>query len=393
MRYLVILLAVLLSAGCQKKSTKSAENKLTAVASNFAIYDFARVIGGDRAEVTLLLPPGVESHSYEPTPQDMIKVKSADLLLCIGLVVEPWVESLVKGAELPADRVVETGRAVQFLTQEQDEHEGESHEPVEKVDEHASCSHSKPAEKVDEHASCSHSKPAEKVDEHASCAHSKPVQSSCAHTEKEKATCEHSEPQSAHANCEHSGPAVPAKTIGPVEGGDPHIWIDPIRAMLMVEEIATKFIEIDSAGAKEYRQRADSLKQEINNLHSRLDSTLHAVPNKTIMYAGHFAFGYFVDRYDLEHISPYSSFSPNSEPTPAKIAELISTIKTKKIKAIYYEELVEPRVAKIITEETGAEMLLLHGIHNVGTTELAGTFSYLSGMEANRVALAKGLAQ
>ena len=76
---------------------------LSIVATVFPAYDFARALAGDKADVKLLLPPGSESHSYEPTPQDVIAIQSADLFVYVGGESDTWVESILDsmGEEKP----------------------------------------------------------------------------------------------------------------------------------------------------------------------------------------------------------------------------------------------------------------------------------------------------
>ncbi len=88
MKKLTALFLVLLLSGCN--APKKETDKLQIVATLFPQYDFAREICGDRADVTLLLPPGMDCHSYEPTPADMITVSEADLFLFTGDSMEPW---------------------------------------------------------------------------------------------------------------------------------------------------------------------------------------------------------------------------------------------------------------------------------------------------------------
>jgi len=83
---------------CACGAPKADSGKMQIVATLFPQYDFARVICGDKAEVTLLLPPGLDSHSYEPTPADMICVSEADLFLYTGDTMEPWAASLSENA-------------------------------------------------------------------------------------------------------------------------------------------------------------------------------------------------------------------------------------------------------------------------------------------------------
>lgn len=71
--------------------------QLTIVASLFPQYDFARAIAGARADVTLLLPPGTESHTFDPRPADIAAISAADLFIYTGKYMEPWVERIAKG--------------------------------------------------------------------------------------------------------------------------------------------------------------------------------------------------------------------------------------------------------------------------------------------------------
>ncbi|MBF0570031.1 MAG: zinc ABC transporter substrate-binding protein, partial [Candidatus Omnitrophica bacterium] len=67
-----------------------AGEQLKVTATIFPLYDFARAIGGDRVAVTLLLPPGVEAHTFEPRPRDIVSLNRADVFLYTGSAMEPW---------------------------------------------------------------------------------------------------------------------------------------------------------------------------------------------------------------------------------------------------------------------------------------------------------------
>ena len=96
-----ILLALALSltlCACGQPAETAGEG-LSIVATMFPAYDFAREIGGERVQVTLLVPPGAETHSFEPTAKDMARVQSAALFFCNGGESEAWVDEILASGE------------------------------------------------------------------------------------------------------------------------------------------------------------------------------------------------------------------------------------------------------------------------------------------------------
>lgn len=117
-RLLICMLALALLAGCAPASVQEPEDgKLHIVATVFPAYDFARATAGDLADVELLLPPGTESHSYEPTPADILKVQSCDLFLYLGGDSDQWVETILEAAE-PTGRTLALIDCVETLEEE-----------------------------------------------------------------------------------------------------------------------------------------------------------------------------------------------------------------------------------------------------------------------------------
>lgn len=98
-RYTAALLCALLVlscilCGCAQTPQNDGGDKISIVCTNFPAYDFARNVAGDRADLSLLLKPGSESHSYEPTPKEMVSIQSCELFICNGGESEAWVETL-----------------------------------------------------------------------------------------------------------------------------------------------------------------------------------------------------------------------------------------------------------------------------------------------------------
>ena len=89
---------MLLLTGCAAPSETADDGKISVVCTLFPYYDFARQIAGDRASVTLLLSPGREAHSFEPTPRDALTIANADVFIYNGGEGETWVEDLLDAA-------------------------------------------------------------------------------------------------------------------------------------------------------------------------------------------------------------------------------------------------------------------------------------------------------
>ena len=98
--FLVIVLSFSLFSGCVNNKTEKDTGKLSIVTTIFPQYDFARQIAGDKADITLLLPPGSESHSYEPTPQDIIKIQNCDLFIYVGGENDTWVDGILDSMDV-----------------------------------------------------------------------------------------------------------------------------------------------------------------------------------------------------------------------------------------------------------------------------------------------------
>ncbi|MBM3209153.1 zinc-binding protein [Candidatus Shapirobacteria bacterium] len=79
--------------------TKTDSQKITIVTTLFPLYDFAKNIGQDRAEVSLLLPPGVEAHTFEPRPSDITRINNANIFVYTGEFMEPWAHDIIEGAD------------------------------------------------------------------------------------------------------------------------------------------------------------------------------------------------------------------------------------------------------------------------------------------------------
>jgi zinc transport system substrate-binding protein len=101
---------------CEKKDGPATDaGKLKVITTLFPLYDFARNVGGDAAHVTLLLPPGLEPHSFEPKPGDVLRVNNADIFIYTGKEMEPWVENILKSIDSKKLLVVNASKDIALL--------------------------------------------------------------------------------------------------------------------------------------------------------------------------------------------------------------------------------------------------------------------------------------
>lgn len=288
------------------KKPKINEEKIQIVATLFPQYDFARQIAGDRADVTLLLTPGIESHSYEPTPADIIKISESDLFIYTGENMEIWAHSIIEGLEEDVE-VLEVSKGISLAKVE----EGEGHD--------------------------------------------------------------HEQEESHYHDY------------------DPHIWTSPVYAIQMCKNIEEELCKLDPENEEYYQENANEYIKKLEQIDSEIKEIVKTARRKEMIFGSKFAFYYFVREYGLTYKAAYDSCGEEAEPSAKVVSELINEINKKKIPVVYYEELTEPKIAKIISEQTGAKMLLFHSAHNVSKEDFDKGITYLDIMKQNIENLKEGL--
>lgn len=127
---LAVIAAVSVFAGCSASQKQEDNGKLNVITSNFPPYDFLREIAGDKINLSMLISPGAESHSYEPTPQDIASVNSCDVFVYVGGNSDQWVGSLISSGDNEDMEVIKMMDCVELLDEpEEEEHEHEGEEP------------------------------------------------------------------------------------------------------------------------------------------------------------------------------------------------------------------------------------------------------------------------
>lgn len=296
----------MLFCGCAAETPEVNKEKLSVITTIFAPYDFVRQIGGDRVSVKMLLNPGADAHSYEPSPKDIVRISDCDLFIYTGGENDEWVNGLLKN-----NKGISTLKMLDC---------------VDTVDE----------EIKDGMAGHDH-------EEHG-----------------------HSE-------------------------ADDHVWTSPKNAIKIVEKIRKQLCAKDPENAGYYTENASVYKAELEKTDSEFREIIKNAKRKTLIFGDRFPARYFVEEYGLDYYAAFPGCSSSVEANPKTVEYLINKIKTEKIPSVFYIELSDKRMAKVLTEETGAKMLLFHSAHNVSAEDFKNGITYLEIMKNNEKALKEAL--
>lgn len=173
------------------------------------------------------------------------------------------------------------------------------------------------------------------------------------------------------------------------DGLDPHVWLNPMLAQKEMAAIAEGLKQADPANADAYAKNLDMYKAQFEKLDQTYRTTLGAVSKKDIVVA-HAAYGYLCDAYGLKEIA-ITGLSPNDEPNPETMADIVKVIKEKGIDTIFFETLASPKVAQTIADETGAKIAALNPIEGLTDEEAKAGKDYFSLMTENLAALTSAL--
>ena len=357
----LIVTLIAITTGCNiGKYANLDSSKPLIVTTLFPQYDFARQLVKDKAEVVLLLSPGVESHDFEPTPSDIILINKADVFIYTGDEMEPWVAKILDSIDNEELIILDVSEGVETICEEENREHNHVHEENQEHEDSAQEEHDEESHIEDEHSEDNHNDIESEEDFHNG-----------------NIILESDE----HAGHDHS------------HGADPHIWTSPVNAMKMVENIEKALVEIDSENASFYEENAHEYIHSLEELDSQFRQVVDESSSKTIYFGGRFAMSYFAHEYGLNYVAAFDSCQAESEPSARLIVKIIDLMKAENVSYIFHEEMTDPKAARIIAEEIDGEALLLHSCHNVSKAEMDEGVTYLSLMEQNVENLRKALSR
>lgn len=266
------------------------------VASFSILADMVREVAPADFQVSSLVGPDADAHVFEPTPADAKRLAQADLVAVNGLGFEGWIERLVRASGYRGALVV----ASRGITARGEE----AFAPVPGA---------------------------------ASLASAGGVAASGAAGLAKVA-------------------AAPAPGRGHAHGPDPHAWQDLGLARRYVQNLADALAARWPARESEVRRRAADYSQRLAELDTRVRQWLGAVPRtERRVITSHDAFGYFAAAYGVDFLAP-RGWTTTSEPSAAAVARLVRQIREQRVRAVFVENISDPRLIERIARETGARV-------------------------------------
>ena len=330
-RIISLLLALALSlslAACAAPAEKADGGKLQIVTTLFPYYDFARAIAQDRADVTLLLSPGREAHSFEPTPLDAVTISEADVFLYNGGEGEYWVESMLDAA---GEHIAVASRMMDYVDALNEEYV----EGMQGADGH---------DHDHEHGSHDH---------------------------------DHD-----HEEDEHDSDEIEY---------DEHIWTSPKNAVVLCRAVCDAICKADPANEDFYRTNCDDYCAQLEALAARFSALCESAPRRLLIFADRFPMLYFCREYGLDYRAAFHGCSGDTEPSLATIKFLIDKVEDENIPVVYTIDFGTKKVAAVVSECTGAAIETLYSMQTVSRADFDAGETYLTLMERNFEALRKGL--
>lgn len=332
----VVCFLLCMLTGCQNStsgqnlSEKIDADKVKVVTTIFPQYDFVRQIAGENAELKMLLVPGEETHSYEPTPQDIISILHCDLFIYVGGENDVWVEDILDMPEMSEVHTLQLIDCVETL----EEHEHETFDDCKKNHVHT--------------VEC-------ETEEHV-------------HTEE----CEHNDVENTHIF-------------------DEHVWTSPINAMSIVENITKELCRLDEKNAELYQENCERYIKQLEELDAEIREVVDAAEQKTILFGDRYPFKYFEEEYGLNHYAAFSGCAADTEPSAAIMAYLIDKVEEEQIPVVLKMELSNDNIAEAIAEATGRKVMTFNACHNLTADQFASGETYISLMKENVTTLKEAL--
>lgn len=294
--------------GCSGGEMADSADKPLIITTIFPAYDFARQVFGDTAEVRMLLKPGQESHSYDPSAKDIVEINGCDLFVYNGGESDQWVESVLQAA--PDVETFRMTDAVSLLDEE----------------------------------------------------HSEGMQ-------EEDHDHDH----------------------GDEEEYDEHVWTSPDNAAAIVRALGNRAKALFPDSAAELDSNTESYAAQIEEIDGRLKALLDG-EQRYFIFGDRFPLLYFFKHYGLNYYAAFPGCGSETEPSAQTVTFLLDKLgQPDAVKAVFCIELSGRKLADVLAEDSGLDVVEFHSCHNITADDFAAGETYVSLMERNLQTLEKVL--
>lgn len=184
-------------------------------------------------------------------------------------------------------------------------------------------------------------------------------------------------------------PSSPADSHVHEDEMDPHVWLSPINAKKIAQNIKDALIQADSVHQADYEANYNKLADQLDQLHNKYKAQLSQTSMKEIIVT-HQSFGYLAKEYGLKQL-PIMGMTPDAEPTSKEMKNILQFIKQNNVRYIFFEELVSDKLAKTLAKDANVQTLVLNPIEGLTEEQVKQGADYLSVMESNLNNLVKAL--
>ena len=304
-KYAVLALALVLVActgsGTDESSCREREDgdTLNVLATTPMIGEFVTQVGGDNINLTVLMPPEANPHTYDPSPQDATTIAEADLVFFTGLKYEPApLLKLLESSACSPEVLAEVGESVfpvEFKEGGHDDHDDHGEE---------------------------------------------------GHDDEEEG---HDDEEEGHDGHEGHGHGA----------YDPHFWFDPNRVSYAAEYIEGKLIQYDPANEESYKSLTDAFTTELRGLVNEVIELIGMIPSgNRKLITTHESLGYLEAKFGLEVLATIiPSLDSSDEVSPSDLVEVIEVIEEEGVKVMFVESETPSVYAETLAEETGITLV------------------------------------
>ena len=301
------------SSGAQSSDSASSAEIIAVSATIFPVYDIARQIAGDKANISLLLAPGDSPHTFNLTPSVQKQISDSVLVFGIGEGLDEWI--------VDSDNFIILSSGIKLRGW--DDHDDDKHKEDDDHDDHDDHDHDD--EKHDDD------------DDHD----------------------DHDHDDEKHDDDDHDGHDH--------SGANPHYWLSPLNGIQMAKNIATELSRVDPENASYYEANLVKFTEEMNALQAELAELVEAVHDDAFITL-HDAWSYFADTFDLNLVG---SFEPTGaeEPSPRYLKKLADTVEEHDVHAIFSEPQLSTSSLEGFANDYGLEIAVLDPLGGIGSQD------------------------